>query len=64
MWTGRQFRLRKDLNAIEKMEDREIRTIIPEGETLEVTAGPHANYIRGVEMRWLGSRPEPSRRSR
>jgi hypothetical protein len=53
MWTGRRFRLRKDLNAIEKIEDREVRTIIPEGETVEVTGGPHPNYIRVVEMHWL-----------
>ena len=53
MWTGRCFQLRKNLHAVEKMEDREIRTIIPEGEMIEVLGGPHANYIRVLELRWL-----------
>jgi hypothetical protein len=53
MWTGRLFRLRRDLRAVEKIEDREIRTVIPEGETIEVVGGPHPNYIRVVEIRWL-----------
>ena len=53
MWTGRRFQLRKNLHAIEKTEDREIRTIIPHGEMIEVLGGPHPNYIRVVELRWL-----------
>ena len=53
MWSGRRFKLRKDLHAIEKMDDREVRTRIPDGEIVDVVRGPHENFIRIVVVKWL-----------
>lgn len=50
MWSGRKFRLRRDLHAVEKTGEQQIAAVIPIGETVEVVRGPYQSFVREVEV--------------
>ena len=56
LWTGRRFRLKKELHVAEKVGDQEVSRIIPAGEVIEVTDGPRPDPTRVVEIRWRNRR--------
>lgn len=56
MWTGRKFKLRKQLHSIERIGDKEVQSVIPNGEIVEVIRGPFQEHIRVVEVRWQDRR--------
>lgn len=52
MWTGRRFRIRRNLAALERAGDHETRVSIPTGAMVQVVRGPYARPTRRVKIQW------------
>jgi hypothetical protein len=55
MWTGKHFRLKREILAVTISDGPRRADYIPEGETVHVIGGPRQDDMRLVDIQWGGN---------